>query len=153
MVRLEYVTVRVIPQGWLSAVGIVQHIHRRVATSGLRESARLSLEGEYRRDAPFPSLDQAHGERWWWSVYVDDEEISEVVPYAVAMEVKGTMSEHHQDLTRALAECRIPTSASKTVERQLTSVRKGLEVDGVAGTARPPCQKALGAHSRDCAHP
>ena len=54
---------------------------------------------------------------------LDDEEISEVVPYAVAMEVKGTMSEHHQDLTRALAECRIPTSASKTVERQLTPVR------------------------------
>ena len=43
----KYVTVRVIPMGWLSAVGVVQHMHRRVAGDAFRTSARLPSANEY----------------------------------------------------------------------------------------------------------
>ena len=99
--RLEYVAVKVIPMGWLSAVGIVQHMHRRIATVGLKESAGLAQDRELRRDAPFP-LRHLAGARWYWSMYVDDSEETEFVKSEQALELVGTVSDHQLMLRRAL---------------------------------------------------
>ena len=87
--------------GWLSAVGIVQHMHRRVATVGLKESANLAQDRELRRDAPFP-LRHLAGARWYWSMYVYDSEETEFVKSEQALELIGTVSDHQLMLRRAL---------------------------------------------------
>ena len=40
------------PMGWLSAVGILQHAHRRMATAV--GNLRLPIQAEIRRDAALP---------------------------------------------------------------------------------------------------
>ena len=98
--------------GWLSAVGIVQHMHRRVATEGLKESARLAQSQELRRDAPFP-LKEDDGHRWYWSMYVDDSEETEFVKAGLAHDMAGAVSDHQAALRRALEAVEISVSVKK----------------------------------------
>eukprot|EP00972_Heterocapsa_arctica_P052018 7653761-Heterocapsa_arctica.AAC.1 len=61
-----WLTVGVVPMGWLSAVGIVQHIHRRLGGSVLPGAASIEETMELRRDLEF-SLRLHPSPRWWWS--------------------------------------------------------------------------------------
>eukprot|EP00959_Pyramimonas_sp_CCMP1952_P087501 1830986-Pyramimonas_sp.AAC.1 len=70
------VCVRATPMGWLSAVGVAQHVHGQIAVDGLRASARLAASQEPRRDQPFPVRERP-AQRWHWRVYVDDSEDTE----------------------------------------------------------------------------
>ena len=59
----------VMPMGWLSAVGILQHAHRQLAVKLGRD--RLPAKAEIQRDAPLP----AHGVEGCsqlWHLYLDD---------------------------------------------------------------------------------
>ena len=138
----QYVCVTVIPMGWLSAVGVVQHMHRQISTDGLRRSAQLATTQELRRDQPFPVRENP-GQRWYWSMYVDDSEETEFVPLAVWEKLEGTISEHQAALRRALADMEVPTSVKKGVVRSPQALRKGIEVDGLAGRAAPSVRRIL----------
>ena len=103
---------KVIPMGWPSAVGIVQRMHRRVATEVLKQPARLAQSQELRRDAPFP-LKEDEGHRWYWSMYVDDSEVTEFVKDDVARNLIGTVSGHQAALRRALEAVKFPSRSRR----------------------------------------
>eukprot|EP00974_Lingulodinium_polyedra_P001430 135334-Lingulodinium_polyedra.AAC.1 len=45
-----WLSVRVVPMGWLSAVGVVQHLNRRLIGQGAPGAAGLCKFSELRRD-------------------------------------------------------------------------------------------------------
>ena len=65
--RKVKLTVNVVPMGWLSAVGVIQHLHRQLAM----KTAKSPREVELRRDAPLPLKEDftlAH----FWELYIDN---------------------------------------------------------------------------------
>ena len=62
------VGLRVLPMGWSSAVAVMQNAHRQLALrTELRYGAGLLAKAEIRKDAVFPSLDEAPA----WTIYLD----------------------------------------------------------------------------------
>ena len=73
-----WLSVRVVPMGWLSAVGVVQHLNRRLLGAGAPGAAGLADATELRRDHEFPC--RFHElPRQWWRVYVDNFDLAEVL--------------------------------------------------------------------------
>ena len=52
--RLVWLALAVIPMGWLSAVGVIQHLHRNIISSG-RSRGGLDPDAELVRANPFLS--------------------------------------------------------------------------------------------------
>eukprot|EP00435_Cladocopium_sp_Y103_P069810 s1270_g34.t1 len=70
------------PMGWASAVGVLQHAHRRLALrSSLAGGAGLIPALEVRRDAIFPDLGLSDS---LWSLYLDDTSVLELMEKKVA---------------------------------------------------------------------
>ena len=76
-------------------------------------------------------------------MYVDDSEETEFVPASLWEALSGTVSEHQAALRRALTEMAVPTSVKKGVVRAPQALRKGVEVDGLAGRAAPSIRRLL----------
>ena len=77
--------------GWLSAVGVIQHLHRNIISSGRCHRGGLDPDAELVRGKPFPvTLDSFT--RWWWEVYVDNFDTGEIFGQKVAAEVIHTES-------------------------------------------------------------
>lgn len=74
-----YVCSAVIPMGWLSAVSLFQHLHRRLGVGPKPLGAGFAAESEWRRDRAIP---QAAGDEAisWLQYYLDDFDAPEVVP-------------------------------------------------------------------------
>ena len=49
-----YFCSKVVPMGWISATGVIQHVHRRLLTSPLHHLRCLEQAAEVRRDQPLP---------------------------------------------------------------------------------------------------
>ena len=49
-----YLCSKVVPMGWVSATGVIQHVHRRLLTSLLQHLRCLEPAAEIRRDRPLP---------------------------------------------------------------------------------------------------
>ncbi|CAK0802495.1 unnamed protein product, partial [Prorocentrum cordatum] len=49
-----YLAAAVVPMGWISATGVIQHIHRRLLRARHPELRQLSASEELRKDAPIP---------------------------------------------------------------------------------------------------
>eukprot|EP00959_Pyramimonas_sp_CCMP1952_P462334 9483063-Pyramimonas_sp.AAC.1 len=56
--------VAVIPMGWLSAVSLFQHLHRRLGIGDGPHSAGPDKKVEWRRDRPLPLVPQAKAQAW-----------------------------------------------------------------------------------------
>eukprot|EP00435_Cladocopium_sp_Y103_P046347 s1615_g13.t1 len=94
-----WVGAKVLPMGWASAVGVLQHAHRRLALrSPLSGGAGLLAPCEIRRDAVFPDLEL---ERSMWSLYLDDTTLVEMLDRRVAAELAGKESDEQQRLRLA----------------------------------------------------
>ena len=62
--------------GWLSAVDVIQHLHRNIISSR-RHQGGLDPDAELVRGKPFPvTLDCST--HWWWKVHVDNFDIGEI---------------------------------------------------------------------------
>ena len=57
--RRVWLALAVIQMGWLSAVGVVQHLHRRMVTAGVLRRGGLDPSAELLRGKPFPSAKAA----------------------------------------------------------------------------------------------
>ena len=78
----------VLPMGWSSAVGLMQHAHRRLALrSPLSGGAGLLPGLEIRKDEVFPALEVDGGAAW--SLYLDDMTIIELLEEKAAKSVEG----------------------------------------------------------------
>ena len=45
--RLVWLALAVIPMGWLSSVGVIQHLHRNIISSGRRHQGGLDPDAEF----------------------------------------------------------------------------------------------------------
>ena len=104
--RLIWLALAVIPMGWLSAVGVIQHLHRNIISSGQRHHGGLDPDAELVRGKPFPVTLESFT-RWWWNVYVDNFDIGEILGQTVAVEVIHTesLSQASFDTVAAFFSC------------------------------------------------
>ena len=140
--RLIWLSLAVIPMGWISAVGVIQHLHRRIVTAGGLGAVGLDPRSEVVRDQPMP-VTLHPSERWWWKIYVDNFDVAEIVSHEIIQHYVGTMCESqlvYRDVLKALG---IPRAEDKGLCRSLVGITMGSSVDGQAGRAAPSLQKIL----------
>ena len=130
----------VLPMGWSSAVAIMQNARRQLALrTELRFGAGLLEKAEIRKDAVFPSLDEAPA----WTIYLDDTTIIEKVGRAVARQLEGQPPAEQVRLRRAYEWRGIPTNAGKALERTRQAERLGALIDGERGLLRVTTKRSL----------
>ena len=106
----------VLPMGWSSAVGLMQHAHRRIALRGFPNGGAGLLPGlEIRKDAVFPPLDCDGGAAW--SLYLDDMTVIELLEEKTAKSLEGLPPEEQKRLRDAYSHWGIPVSKDKALER------------------------------------
>ena len=135
-----FVCSAVIPMGWINAVSLFQHLHRRLGLAQRPLGAELAPEKEWRRDraVPQPSGGQ---ELSWVQYYLDDFDAPEVVPSACWEKLQGVMSETHKEQRAAYARQGVEISEKKAQVRQPVVIRMGALVDGLEGTVAAPLEK------------
>ena len=131
----------VLPMGWASAVGVLQHAHRRLALASPLRGAGLLGELEIKRDAEFPELETDGGAGW--SLYLDDTSILEILSERVAKEVDGKSPVEQDRLRRAYTHWGIPYSVDKALTRARSAEKLGAVIDGDAGQLRASTRRAL----------
>ena len=119
---LVYVSLRTVPMGWISAVGVVQAAIRYVAF----KEANLPLEGEIQKNKPLPEGDK-------FLLYLDSVDQIRPVSQAMAKVLEGTGSEEHQRLTEACDRLGLPRNEAKTLAGALHGSIQGGELRGDEG--------------------
>ena len=136
-----WVAFRVIPMGWVLAVTLFQHLHRRLALRAPRLGAGLDPSREWRRDARWP-LGQGTS-RAWWQVYIDDFDAPEVLEAAVAFKRAGTPGDMQIAMRQAYVRAEVAYAEEKSHQRALQLERMGASIDGELGTIRSPVSKTI----------
>ena len=135
----------VLPMGWSSAVGVMQHAHRRLALrSPFQGGAGLVPEMEVRKDTTFPVL-EVEGSAIW-SLYLDDTNILELIDKKVAKRLEGKPSDEQLRLRAAYTHWGIPYSAEKAKE----SEKLGAIIDGERGLLRAATRRAVESIALGC---
>ncbi|CAE7175988.1 hypothetical protein AK812_SmicGene26686 [Symbiodinium microadriaticum] len=93
-VDMIYVASGVIPMGWLNAVSLFQHLHRRAGLMSQPSGAGLVPSQEWRRDRPVPA-GAVEGGGCWFQFYLDDFDCPEKVDMASWKTLANTMSQTH----------------------------------------------------------
>eukprot|EP00438_Fugacium_kawagutii_P027179 Skav234838 [mRNA] locus=scaffold1428:135350:140785:- [translate_table: standard] len=136
-----WVGAKVLPMGWASAVGILQHAHRRLALrSPVAGGAGLLGRCEIRRDSIFPDLET---EDALWSLYLDDTSLLEIMEARVAEDLRGKPSEEQVRPRKAYAHWGIPVNLEKGLVRAEQAEKLGAVVDGEKGLLRGATKRAL----------
>ena len=124
-----YLTVQVLPMGYLNSVGIAQHIHRCVISRavGSLRSIGENIQ-ELRRDKVFSHCSNL------CRVYLDNFDQLQKVDRRLAALLSGSPS----DLVEQVRECYraggLPRHPKKSVEQSLQAEVQGAWLDGEAGT-------------------
>ena len=137
-----YVAAAVIPMGWVNAVGLFQHLHRRLGLGVPPGGAGHSGEIEWRRDRPIPSSAVTE-DGGWVQFYLDDFDCPEFVDKDVWKRFQGTVSSAHSKQKQAYKHVGVEVSEDKSHVREPRVVRMGAEIDGVLGYIGPPSEKIL----------
>ena len=138
---MVYLGARVLPMGWASAVGVLQHAHRRLALrSPLAGGGGLLGNCEIRRDSEFPDLET---DKALWSLYLDDTTLMEVLEQRVASELAGKASPEQERLRRAYQHWGIPVSKEKGLVRAEKAEKLGAVIDGEKGLLKGSTRRAL----------
>ena len=141
-VDMIYVASGVIPMGWLNAVSLFQHLHRRAGLMSQPSGAGLVPSQEWRRDRPVPA-GAVEGGGCWFQFYLDDFDCPEKVDMASWKTLANTMSQTHAQQRGAYKRIGIGISAEKAHVREPRVVRMGAEVDGLLGILSAPVAKML----------
>ena len=132
----------VLPMGWSSAVGLMQHAHRRIALrSQMSGGAELFPGLEIRRDSVFPQLECDGGAAW--ALYLDDTTILEVLDEKVAKQTEGKAPEEQLAIRAAYTHWGIPFSKEKARQRAAKAEKLGAVLDGDCGQLRGSTKRAL----------
>jgi len=143
-----YVGAKVLPMGWSSAVGVLQHAHRRLALRSPLAGAGLLGRCEIRRDAIFPDLEEA-----LWSLYLDDSNLIEVMTKKVAKELEGRPSEEQEHLRRAYRHWGIPVSLDKALIRANSAEKLGAVIDGDGGVLKTSTRRVYNNYVMPAGNP
>ena len=137
-----WLAVAVTQMGWLSAVGKVQHLHRRLVTSKVLLRGGLDPSAELFRGKPFlmikpppPSLS--------WSVYVDNFDIGEIMSKNKGRKLVGKPSMSKILYKNVFAEYEVPRAKKESVMRSEKANTMGFVGDGLPGIALPGLTKLL----------
>eukprot|EP00971_Amphidinium_carterae_P351395 6492090-Amphidinium_carterae.2 len=149
-----YLTCRVLPMGWVSACGILQHVHRRLLLSS--PTSLLSADREIRKDTVLPVLKSCSEDLWntsslddkallteqpftlLWQIYIDNLDVIELCPEGAISSLVNTLSEQIARARELYEQSGVVLSANKAVSRQLQTSSLGVAVDGVQGVISAP---------------
>ena len=127
---LYYLALKVIPMGWLSAVGICQHLLRRLALRSPPNGAGLPPHRETRKDcAQVPGNDRRVTA--FFQQYIDNFDAGSVCPAGEGVEAAD--STHWQrEIHSSWANAGVPRSLKKSVTGH-SGTTLGVTVDGIRG--------------------
>ncbi|OLQ01222.1 hypothetical protein AK812_SmicGene16051 [Symbiodinium microadriaticum] len=141
-VRETYAASGVIPMGWINAVSLFQHLHRRLGFAAPPAGAGLDPSAEWRRDRATPrSATELSG--GWVQFYLDDFDAPEFVEKTEWKRLQGVLSQTHKRQRAAYARQGVGISPDKAHVREPIVNRMGACVDGVRGFVSAPSQKIL----------
>ena len=127
--RPWYLAARVLPMGYLTRVGIAQHIHRAVVLKAMGSVKGLGCSvQELRRDRSFSTFPNL------FRVYLDNFDQLQLVDRKTASLIEGTPSEVVQHLREQYAQSMLPRHPKKSVEQASHAEVQGAWLDGVQGT-------------------
>ena len=136
-----HVGATVLPMGWASAVGVLQHAHRNLALRNpLSGGAGLLGRCEIRRDSLFPDLEV---EDRLWSLYLDDTNLLEVLEEKVAKDMEGKTSAEQDQQREAYQHWGIPVCPNKSLVRAAKGEKLGAVLDGDRGILKGATRRAL----------
>ena len=138
----RWIGASVLPMGWSSAVGLMQHAHRRLALRSFPGGGAGLIPGlEIRRDEVFPELECDGGAAW--SLYLDDMTILELLEEKAARSVEGLPAQEQERLRAAYSHWGIPFSKDKALQRAQKAEKLGAVLDGGKGLLRCSTKRAL----------
>ncbi|CAK0817682.1 unnamed protein product, partial [Prorocentrum cordatum] len=126
------IALRVIPMGWVNAVTVFQHCHRRLGFGLKPLAAGPPPEAEWRRGRPLP-LRSKQLEQAWVQYYIDDRGSGEFAPNSLVDDLAGSASAEQDEQREAYARSGISVAQGKANHLELILERMGASVDGVAG--------------------
>lgn len=133
----------VLGMGWLSSVGVAQHLIRELALRAPRLGAGLPAAAELRRDADPPQGVSSAGAASFWSVYMDDFDVCEVAEKEAIVAKLGEVHQWQSLIRSAYEEWGIPRGADKAVCQSLRVERLGAALDGADGRAHGTPKRML----------
>ena len=135
-----YLASAVLPMGFSSSVGIMQHIHRRLALWQPKEGGGLPRHLELRKDRPWPHLGDACPV---WALYLDDTTILRKIEAEVMSSLQGKPQKEQERLRMAYQFWGIPFNAKKAIEETEQAERLGAFLDGKRGRVGVTVQRLL----------
>ena len=133
----------VLGMGWLSSVGVAQHLIRELALRAPKLGADLPPARELRRDAEMPRGGLIDKRLEFWSVYMDDFDVCEIDEKEEVVRRVGELHEWQIRLREAYEAWGIPRGEDKAVCRSIEVERLGAALDGRAGRAHGTGKKLL----------
>ena len=143
---------RVLGMGWLSSVGIAQHLIRQLMLRAPSLGAGLPPGREIRKDRPMPSTTKDYV-NLFWDAYVEDIETmalygrlsnnEPIVPNRETSSVPAELTAWQQSVREALDSWGAPRHAEKAQEGVNKYERIGALFDGEAGFATGTTKKLL----------
>ncbi|CAK0868476.1 unnamed protein product [Prorocentrum cordatum] len=136
--KTVHVCSAVIPMGWLLAVTLFQHLHRRLGLRPPPAGAGLPEIDEWRRDKPLP-IAQVGGCRSWYQFFIDDFDAPRIVNDT---EGEVGVGSAYQKRQRASYQRNGVAWAERKAHLGETKVeRMGVLVDGLRGPVSVPLMK------------
>ena len=127
----------VVAMGWLSAVGVCQHIHRNMIRKGTAVPRGLPVEHELRRDRPTPWTPETRS-RVCWQVFVDNQDCIEIIESEDLDVMLGTESPFMRNADDCYDHWGAEGNAKDLVWRQADIQSLGTRVLGKQGILVPP---------------
>ena len=125
-----YISAAVLPMGFSSSVGLMQHIHLRLALWDSPAGALLKKELENHKDRDWPVLGE---EPPAWVLYLDDSTFLNVLESKISGQTIGKPPKEQEMLRRAYQFWGVPFNIKKVTEQALTTERLGVFLDGDVG--------------------
>ena len=125
-----FLSAGVLPMGFSSSVGLMQHVHRRLALWGSPCGAELQRALEIRKDRVWPFLGE---DSPVWVLYLDDSTFLNVLEAEVAKRLEGKPPQEQDMLRKAYQFWGVPFNTKKATEQVLSTERLGGFLDGEVG--------------------
>ncbi|CAE7349712.1 unnamed protein product [Symbiodinium sp. CCMP2592] len=130
-----YLCSKVLPMGFISSVGVAQHIHRNFLRKVQGDPKALMPYAEIRRDRSL-SLSNPR-----WRVYLDNLDLLHNVNPDLVGILEGEVSDHMASLITCYNQAGIPLNDKKSVKQKTFAEIQGAEIDGSLGVSRPKGEK------------
>ena len=136
-----YPASRVLMMGSKSACGIMQYTHRRILSMRSPLEANFPVEGQIRKDRPFPAWHSQNGKQDYGrivSMYLDGFTEFELKHWDDL--VIGSCGQLQAAMQEAYTQWNVPRQEAKAQSRQIAVEDLGCHIDGAFGAVSTPRQ-------------